>query len=397
MANPIPPPPDARPAGDRSGTGAADTRGVAPGAAPEIEGLAEHSCPACGAAAEWSPGKNALVCPYCGTESPLELDTDTGKIREIPLAQALREIPESVRGWKAEKRSVRCKSCRAISVFDPEQVGKNCAFCGSPELVDYEEIRSPLRPQSVLPFRVDEARVRETIRKWWKSKWLAPGTLEKRSNVDRLKGVYLPYWTFDASVSARWTADSGTYYYTTRTVRGADGRTQQVQERHVRWTPAAGNVQHAFDDELVPASQGIHPGLLRAVEPFPTGDLLPYDTAYLSGFLVEHYQIVLVDAAAKGRAQMEEQLRAMCAAQVPGDTYRNLRVDANWGSETFKHILAPVWLLTYDYGPKAFQVVVNGVTGRMAGEYPKSGWKIFFLVLLGIVAVALLALIAQQG
>ena len=360
-----------------------------------LEGLEDHTCPGCGGAANWSPARNALVCPYCATEAPLELDRDTGKVREIPLLQALREMPEEDRGWQAEKRSVRCRNCRAVSVFDAEHVGKNCGFCGSPELVDYEEIRSPLRPQSVLPFTVDHTRVRASIRKWWKSKWFAPGTLAKRANVDRLQGVYLPYWTFDARVRARWRADSGTYYYTTRTVRGADGKRRTERVRHTRWRPASGSLEHAFDDELVAGSQGVHAALLHGVEPFPTGDLVPYDTAYLSGFVVEHYQVVLVDAAARARQSMDDQLRSMCGAQVPGDTYRNLVVDAAYDGQTFKHVLVPVWLLTYDHGAKSFQVVVNGATGRIAGEYPKSAWKIALLVAAGLAIIATIILLGR--
>jgi hypothetical protein len=362
---------------------------------PQIEALREHSCPACGAAAEWDPSRQALVCPYCGTESPAKLDPDSGAVQELPLGKALRELPDEARGWNTERRSVRCKSCNAVTVFEPQDVGKRCAFCGSPELVDYEEIRAPIRPGSVLPFRVDDAHVREAVRGWWKKRWLAPGTLTRRARVDEIRGIYLPYWTFDARVHARWTADSGTYYYTTRTLRGPDGRLHTEQVRHTRWSPAAGELSHFFDDELVPASRGVRPELLRGVEPFPTHELVPYDTAYLSGFVVEHYQVVLLDAAGRARRSMEDQLRAMCAAQVPGDTYRNLQVDATWEGETFKHVLMPVWVATYDYGPKSFQLVANGATARVAGEYPKSPWKIAGLVLAAILAVALLALLLR--
>ena len=60
---------------------------------------------------------------------------------------------------------------------------------------------------------------------------------------------------------------------------------------------------------------------------------------------------------------MEGKVRAMCAQQVPGDTQRNLQVDADYSAQTFKHILVPVWLLTYNYGTQTYQVVINGVTG----------------------------------
>ena len=127
------------------------------------------------------------------------------------------------------------------------------------------------------------------------------------------------------------------------------------------------------------------------VEPFPFNELKPYDKAFVSGFVVEHYQIVLYDAAQRSQEVMTDKVREMCAGQIPGDTYRNLVIHPVYSGQTFKHILVPVWLLTYNFSAKAFQVVTNGVTGRMAGDYPKSFWKIFFLVIVAI-AVALLIL-----
>jgi hypothetical protein len=118
---------------------------------------------------------------------------------------------------------------------------------------------------------------------------------------------------------------------------------------------------------------------------------VPYDTSYLSGFVVEHYQVVLLDAAKASEEAMDEKLRGLCAAQIPGDTYRNLTIHPTFSARTFKHILVPVWLLTYTYGPKVFQLLVNGHTGRMAGQYPKSPWKVALLVI-GIIIVVLILL-----
>jgi hypothetical protein len=94
---------------------------------------------------------------------------------------------------------------------------------------------------------------------------------------------------------------------------------------------------------------------------------------------------------------MTGKLREMCAAEVPGDTHRNLRIHPVFSAQTFKHILVPVWLLTYLYSRQMYQVVVNGYDGRMAGQYPKSPWKIALLVLLALIGLMLFALLSQQG
>jgi hypothetical protein len=132
---------------------------------------------------------------------------------------------------------------------------------------------------------------------------------------------------------------------------------------------------------------GVQPALIRGIEPFPTHELKPYDAAYLAGWVVERYQIDLVGAAQRARAAMDAKLQALCAAQVPGDTYRNLAVQSDYSKQTFKHILVPVWLLAYSYGARRFQCAMNGVTGAVRGEYPKSPWKIALIVVAVFVVV----------
>jgi hypothetical protein len=203
-------------------------------------------------------------------------------------------------------------------------------------------VKDAFRPESLLPLKVSEPQARERIRSWFRSLWFAPGRFAAQALTDTLKGVYVPYWTFDARADAEWTAEAGHYYY----VDVGGGK----KERRVRWTPASGSLAHAFDDDIVCASRGVLPSLLRAVEPFPTAELVPYDPGYLAGWVVERYQIDLAAAAERSREQMDAKLRQMCARQVPGDTHRNLAVRSSYSGQTFKHILAPIWLATYTYG-----------------------------------------------
>lgn len=353
----------------------------------EAKALQKFHCPLCGAEAHWNPAQQALVCPYCGTAAPAQVNEGTGEIREHDLVTALRKFAEDHRGWKTERISVRCQSCQAISVFEPGRVAQRCEFCGSAAIAPYQEIKAPIQPESLLPFKIAEAAVRESIRKWYASRWFAPSRLKAAALTDTVGGVYLPYWTFDARAHADWTAESGYHYYTTETYRDSNGRTQTRRVQHTRWQPSSGSVDHFFDDDLVCASVGVNESLLRKVEPFPTKELVPYSPSFLAGWVVEHYQIDLVAAAQRSRERMEAQMRQLCASEVPGDTHRNLRVRTQYSDQTFKHVLAPVWLLTFRYGRQTYQAVVNGYTGKIAGRYPKSWVKI----LLFIVMIALLA------
>lgn len=359
---------------------------------PEIVAQKKFACPSCGAEAVWTPSKQALVCPYCGTVSPCKLADDGSLVHEHDLQKALQDIGDEQRGWQSEKVSVQCQSCRAISVFDPTRVGQRCEFCGSSQLIPVKQIQAPIRPESLLQFTVSEDQARDAVRKWYGSRWFAPNALKSSALTDTIHGVYIPYWTFDAQVHADWTAQSGYYYYTTESYTDGEGHTQTRQVQHTDWRPSSGQADHFFDDELVPASRGIPFVFLRKIEPFPTQKLVPYDAGYLAGWVVEQYQLDLAAAAQKSRDMMNSEMQQMCAQQVPGDTYRALEVRSDFSAQTFKQILVPVWLLSYTYGAQSFQVVINGYTGSIAGKYPHSWIKISLTVIAVLILLAIVFL-----
>lgn len=362
---------------------------------PEITAQQKFSCPACGAEATWNPAKQLLICAFCGTQSPAEL-TGEGIIKEYDLVQALRGVTDEMRGWEAEKVSVKCQSCQAISVMDKAKVGHRCEFCGSTQLIPFEEQKAPIRPESLLPFQLDSARVRDSVRAWYGSHWLAPNKLKRAALTDTLHGIYIPYWTFDAQAEADWDAEAGYHYYETESYTDANGNRATRQVQKTRWVPASGHVSHFFDDALVLASKGVPAKLVDGIEPFPTTEeLVPYNAGYLSGWTVEHYQLDLVGAATAARVRMDRAMERLCSNEVPGDTQRNLRVHTEYQRQTFKHILLPIWLVSYNYGSKTYQIVVNGYTGKIAGQYPLSWIKIALIVL--AVLIAVMIFLALQG
>ncbi|ROU08653.1 zinc ribbon domain-containing protein [Lysobacter enzymogenes] len=313
----------------------------------------------------------------------------------LDLLRSMAATPPGQRGYSAQRREVQCQSCHAISVFVDGKVADRCEFCGSPSIIDHESLGDAITPESLLPFKVSDGQVRDAIRKWYGSRWFAPNRLKTAALTDTLKGVYLPYWTFDADVSARWSAEAGYYYYETQSyTENGERKTREVQK--VRWEPASGSLQLFFNDELVPGTVGVHADLLQKIGDFPTAtDLKPYSPEFVRGWTVERYQVDLRQAARRGEAQMRERTRDACSAEVPGDTQRNLQVDATLSRRTFKHVLVPVWLVSYTYGSRSYQVLANGYTGALAGERPYSWIKIAFAV--AAAAIALLVLLLVFG
>lgn len=366
------------------------------GSAAEVRSLARHACPECGGKGEWDPGKKQLVCPYCGTAfervgPPPEL----GAAVEHDLDATLAELGRAASHVDDAVRHVQCTHCHAVLVRTGETVAQHCDFCGSPELLDYTDIAAPIRPESVLPAQVSKEQAYHALKAFLGSRWFAPGDLKRRNLVDRMRRIYLPYWTFDASAECPWTAESGTYYWVTVEDRDSEGRTVTRQERRIDWSPASGHVSTFFDDVVISGTRGLDADLLQKIEPFPLENLVPYETAYVSGWQVEQYQVPLDEAARRGFGVMHGQLEQMCAREVPGDTYRGLQIAPEFSEKTFKHLLAPVWLLAYQYRGKTWQGAVNAVTGAASARFPISPWKVA-LVVLFVLAAILLVLASQR-
>jgi hypothetical protein len=348
---------------------------------------------------EWDAGKQFLACPYCGFVPKEQPQSANGAaIAEHDLERTLEETGDGQRGYGAETVKVKCRSCHAISVFEPARVAQRCEFCGSPSIVPYEETRDAISPESLLPVKLEAARVRDIVKDWAGSRWFAPNALKSGALTDTLKAVYLPYWTFDAHAHSDWTALSGEHYHTTESYTDAQGKPRTRSVRHTRWYPSSGSADHFFDDTPVPGTVGVRQDLLGKIEPFPTGELQPYDPAFVRGWTVERYQVDLRRASEMNREQMDRQMEAVCARKVPGDTHTNLRVRTAYAARTFKHILVPVWLVTYTFGPRNFQMLVNGYTGKAAGDRPVSRAKVFFYIVLpALAALAALAIAYSRG
>ena len=312
----------------------------------------------------WNPAKQALICPFCGTESPATLAGARrrhGHRRARPRRRAAGH--SGLRARLAGRRRPRsgARAARPFRSSTPSKIGQRCDFCGSTALVPYEEVKDAFRPESLLPLKIvgvagarpDSRLVRPAVAR-------AQHASSAKALTDTVKGIYLPYWTFDAKADAHWTAEAGHYYY----VREGNKQVQQV-----RWTPAAGELSHVFDDDLVCASVGVDPARCGRSNRFRPTTLVPYDPGYLAGWTVERYQIDLVAAAERSRQQMDDELRDTVR---PAGARRHLPQSRRARDIQRPDVQAhPGAGLADDLRlrrAKSYQVVVNGVTGAIAGS-----------------------------
>lgn len=357
---------------------------------PKDEAERHYPCESCGADLRFAPGVDRLVCDHCGHDQaiPAAVGRGTARLREIDLAEGLAQrLPAAE---VEDLRALSCPNCGALIEVRDEIQATQCPWCATPVVMDSGTHRL-IKPQGLIPFRLTEAEARAALDRWLARLWFAPSGLKDYARRGRaMRGVYAPFWTFDAVTQSRYRGQRGDVYHETRTVtRRQGGRSVRAQERvaRVRWTPVSGRVARNFDDVLILGAESLPRAHAEALQPWDLAALVPYTPDYLAGFEAEGYTVPLDEAHRRGREAMAEVIRSDVRRDIGGDQQRIDAVDTDWSAETFKHVLLPVWTAAYKFRGKSFRFVVNGQTGTVRGERPWSWVKIAFAVL----AVAVLA------
>ena len=343
-------------------------------------------CDACGSDLRFDPDSRRLLCDHCGNAQDIAAAGPWASgTRELDYRSAI-ENRLAVADIQ-ETRGVSCTNCGATFAFDQDKHAAECPFCATPVVTGTGTHRQ-IKPQGVLPFALKEESARGAVTKWLGSLWFAPnGLKEYARNGRKMKGIYVPYWTFDADTKSKYTGQRGTVYYETQTVV-RDGKREQVQVQRVRWTGARGRVARFFDDVLVLASTSLPKKFTDALQPWDLSAMEPYSPEYLAGFRAEGYSIELQDGFAEARAYMDRVIQRDVKFDIGGDRQRIHSIDTTLGDVTFKHVLLPVWLAAYKYRGRTYRFVVNGRTGRVQGERPYSAMKITIAVILGLLVAA---------
>ncbi|MEO1574402.1 MAG: primosomal protein N' (replication factor Y) - superfamily II helicase [Pseudomonadota bacterium] len=359
-------------------------------------GADRFPCRQCGALQVYRPGTAALECSYCGHRSAIEVRD--GLIVEYDFDEALRTLADAPPA--GHRPSTQCENCAAEFDFDEHVHAGECPFCGT-QIVEGTGVNRHIKPESLLPFSVNEQAALQAYRKWIGKLWFAPGALKRHARQEqKLTGVYVPYWTYDSHTSTRYQGQRGDNYtvqqsYTTvengRTVR----RTRTVTK--IRWRPVSGRVQRFFDDVLVGATLSLPRKITDRLRPWDLGNLEPYNEKYLSGFRSEVYQVDLDEGFDQAVSIMNGVIRGDVARDIGGDHQRITHLHTDHRDTTFKHLLLPVWSAAFRFRKKTYRFVVNGRTGKVQGERPYSVIKIALAVILGAAAAGALLYVANES
>ena len=341
----------------------------------------------------FDPARSALACAACGHARVLpapSADAQAEALREQDYLDALRRM--AAREPSLEARVVDCPACGAQTRFEGHVVGDACAFCASPLLVAQAHVERLIRAQAVLPFALDKAAAQAVFAKWVGSRWFAPNALKATvRNADGVKGIYLPWWTYDAQTVTTYRGERGTQRRVQEVRPNASAQAGAATTRVVTdWLPAAGAVAVRFDDILIAGSPSIASHLAQVLDKWDLSRLRPPADEALAGFAVEVYRTGLEDGFGQARARMPSAIDAAIRRDIGGDVQRIHAQQTVVDEIRFKHLLMPVWIGSYRFGGKPYQIVVNGQSGEVEGDRPWSVGKIVLAVLAALLVLLLL-------
>lgn len=344
-------------------------------------------CVQCGAMLNYAIGTNNLACDYCGHQHAI--NTDDAIVEELNLAAALRALEQAPQ-VKTGVKVFQCSKCAAQFSFEAHIHAGQCPYCATP-IVAQTGAQKRIQPKALLPFSIDAKQAQQYYAKWLTNLWFAPNVLKKYLHKNEpLRGVYIPYWTYDSHTTTHYAGMRGTIYYTTQhytaVVNGRPvRRTRSVPK--IRWAAVNGTTRRNFDDVLIGATQTIPRKITDSLAPWDLQNLVPYSADYLSGFSSEIYQVEVDEGFQVAQAVMDNAIRQDVQAAIGGDQQKITHLQTQHENRTFKHILLPLWLASYNYNGKTYRFVVNGRNGVTRGERPYSMVKIVFSA---IAATALL-------
>jgi LSD1 subclass zinc finger protein len=321
-------------------------------------------CANCGGVIKYDIGSEKFRCSSCKAESTIETLSET--VMEYDFSQYA-EREKSAVAFEGVA-VVHCQNCGCEITFDEAEIATTCPMCSSSQVAAVKQAGG-IPPEGIVPFKIDKIEAQQQFAEWVKSRWFAPNDFKKNCTEGSLKGIYLPFWTFDAAAVSNYRGRGGK----TRTEKDNDGKMKMVTD----WTSVSGVVSKSFDDLQVCASARGEE--IKGILPFNTVESTkPYAPSYLSGFQAELYTINADQAFDSAKKIMEDELRSLAAQDIRRryDTAEVNSLKTKHSNVTYKHLLLPVWSSAFGYKGKTYNYFINGETGEVEGQRPYSISKI---------------------
>ena len=330
-----------------------------------MAGLQEYKCPCCGGAIAFDSTIQKMKCPYCDTE--FEMDVLKGYDAELQDEEADNMDWETTAGGEWEEgetdglRTYVCKSCGGEIVGDANTAATSCPFCDNP-IVMMGQFSGTLKPDLVIPFKLNKKAAKEGLVKHLTGKRLLPKIFKDQNHIDEIKGVYVPFWLFDTDVDAK--------------VRYKATKVRTWSDSNYNYTKTSYFMVHrgrsiGFEDVPVDGSTKMADDLMESIEPFNCAEAVDFQTAYLAGYLADKYDVTAEESIDRANERVKKSTEQAFAETVIGYetvTAENTSVQFHGGKA--RYALYPVWLLNTTWNGNRYTFAMNGQTGKFVGDLP---------------------------
>ncbi len=348
------------------------------------ERLESYKCPSCSAPLRYDPS-GKLVCDSCGNEYDPEvielMDSYDRQEAEFDWGDYKKNLAENAERIENSVVYV-CRSCGATVETDATTAATHCPYCDN-EIVITDRLEGGLKPGGVIPFKIDKNRAIDAVLAHFKGKKLLPGNFKDRHTLEKIRGVYVPFWLFDAGMDGTMVMDA------TRVRMWSDSRYDYTETKHFLLS-VSGSMD--FAGVPVDASTKMDNDVMDALEPFDYSEMREFDPVYLSGFLADRFDEDPDVSIPRANERMENSAESVIRSEASDFTTVTVRKSLmNLTHPTVRYVMLPVYVLNVKYEDKNYRFAVNGQTGKVVGELPISklkSWLFFGGWLAGLGAIA---------
>ncbi|MBQ9950403.1 MAG: hypothetical protein IJO93_06770 [Clostridia bacterium] len=347
----------------------------------------EYKCPCCGGAINFDTDSQNLKCPFCDTEFDVQAFTDyennSSDTEEISVGNincTSEELSESESDGISE---YVCESCGGNIVCETTTASAKCPYCGNP-VVMTGNVTGMLKPNLIIPFKKSKEDAKAAYYEHLKGKPLLPDTFRDENHIDEIKGVYVPFWLFDADTKAR------IRFKTTR-VKSWDSGDYRYTETRYYSVVRGGNV--GFDRIPVDGSTKMPDDIMESIEPFDVSEAQAFNSAYFAGYMADKYDVDSDQCVERSNERIRQSTEDLFRGEVTDyDSVTTEHSQINITSGQVQYAMYPVWLLSTTWHDKNYIFAMNGQTGKLVGDLPvdkKKYWTRFLLFSVLFTAIVL--------
>ena len=363
--------------------------------------VTNYQCPACTGPLHFDSATGKMKCDYCGTIYELaEIEAmyaEKEKAAEEAMKEEEGKEPDPCEAaaagmdWGDDADGMRaysCPSCGAQLICDETTAATSCPYCGNPTVVP-GQFGGTKRPDYVIPFKLTKENAEAALKAHYKGKVLLPNSFKSANHIREIKGVYVPFWLFDAEAYANM------MYHGTRSRTYKEGDYRVTDTDHFQ-IHRAGTVE--FAGIPVDGSSKMPNDYMDSIAPYNYEELREFSTAYLPGFLADKYDETSQEVADRARRCCENSALNCIRATVSGyETVTTVSNQVNITEKNVKYALMPVWVLSTRWNGQNYLFAMNGQTGKMVGDLPVDRGKYWTWLLCIMIPLAVILSIFFSG